>query len=78
MGLGIIGCEEGYQIENSCFHAYLHDKKPNFSFWKADGGIQSDTELLPNTWTHVSFTYDAPSHTASIFINGKLDKQIVG
>eukprot|EP01040_Poterioochromonas_malhamensis_P014201 gene14201-15701_t len=74
---GIIGCgEDATQDKNKCFHAYLRNKKPYFGFW--DNDIASDTELLPDVWTHVSFTYDINSSTGSIFINGKLDTKKVG
>lgn len=73
---GIFGCEEANHHTNHCLHAYLINRKPYFGFWSND--VASDTELLPNIWTHLSFTYDAPSRTGSIFINGKLDKQRVG
>ncbi len=73
---GIIGCEEAYHDANKCFHSYLRNKKPYFGFW--DNDIASDTELLPDVWTHVSFTYDVNSRTGSIFLNEKLDKQRVG
>ena len=73
---GIFGCEEANHHTNHCLHAYLINRKPYFGFWSND--VASDTELLLNIWTHLSFTYDAPSRTGSIFINGKLDKQRVG
>ncbi len=73
---GIFGCEEANHHTNHCLHAYLINRKPYFGFWSND--VASNTELSPNIWTHLSFTYDAPSRTGSIFINGKPDQLRVG
>jgi uncharacterized repeat protein (TIGR01451 family) len=39
--------------------------------------ITSNSSLVANQWNHVLVTYDAASRTASIYLNGSLDRAVV-
>lgn len=61
----------------------INSSSGTLAFQISDDGTSSTTgssttAITPNVWTHATVTYSASSGSANFYINGKLDKQVIG
>ena len=61
-------------------HGYIlyNDSAGNWSYWTGTGGPSGawnqsvGPAVLTNTWTHLAITYDAPTQTKTLYVDGQI------
>lgn len=72
--------------DGSSVHGYIiyNDSQGRWNFWTGGGGPSGAWRQAPGpavevgSWTHLAISYDAPTETMSLYVNGALEQSVAG